>query len=100
MQEFRRMDRLPPYVFATVNEIKMEARHRGEEGMEPLFCQEFGPFRTDSFQRNQRPVQLGNFNQMPDGRRLFVAKVHRISHNNNVKGLIAFNCDNLIIGAP
>lgn len=31
MQEFRRMDRLPPYVFATVNEIKMEARHRGED---------------------------------------------------------------------
>jgi alanine-synthesizing transaminase len=25
------MDRLPPYVFATVNEIKMEARHRGED---------------------------------------------------------------------
>jgi len=31
MQEFRRMNRLPPYVFATVNEIKMEARHRGED---------------------------------------------------------------------
>ena len=31
MQEFRRMDRLPPYVFATINEIKMEARHRGED---------------------------------------------------------------------
>ena len=31
MQEFRRMTRLPPYVFATVNEIKMEARHRGED---------------------------------------------------------------------
>ena len=31
MQDFRRMTRLPPYVFATVNEIKMEARHRGED---------------------------------------------------------------------
>ena len=31
MQEFRRMTRLPPYVFATVNEIKMKARHRGED---------------------------------------------------------------------
>ena len=31
MQEFRRMSRLPPYVFAAVNEIKMEARHRGED---------------------------------------------------------------------
>ncbi len=31
MQEFRRMSRLPPYVFATVNEIKMEARRRGED---------------------------------------------------------------------
>jgi len=31
MQEFRRMGRLPPYVFATVNEIKMEARRRGED---------------------------------------------------------------------
>ena len=31
MQEFSRMTRLPPYVFATVNEIKMNARHRGED---------------------------------------------------------------------
>ncbi|MCF8082473.1 MAG: alanine transaminase [Deltaproteobacteria bacterium] len=31
MQEFRRMSRLPPYVFATVNKIKMDARHRGED---------------------------------------------------------------------
>lgn len=31
MQEFRRMGRLPPYVFATVNKIKMDARHRGED---------------------------------------------------------------------
>jgi alanine-synthesizing transaminase len=31
MQEFRRMSRLPPYVFATVNKLKMEARHRGED---------------------------------------------------------------------
>ncbi|MDY6878734.1 MAG: aminotransferase class I/II-fold pyridoxal phosphate-dependent enzyme [Desulfatiglans sp.] len=31
MQEFRRMNRLPPYVFATVDKIKMEARHRGED---------------------------------------------------------------------
>jgi len=31
MQEFRRMTRLPPYVFATVNEIKMDARRRGED---------------------------------------------------------------------
>jgi len=31
MQEFRRMTRLPPYIFSTVNEIKMEARHRGED---------------------------------------------------------------------
>jgi len=31
MQEFRRMSRLPPYVFATVNKIKLEARRRGED---------------------------------------------------------------------
>lgn len=31
MQEFRRMSRLPPYVFATVNKIKMDARRRGED---------------------------------------------------------------------
>lgn len=31
MHEFRRITRLPPYVFATVNEIKMDARHRGED---------------------------------------------------------------------
>ncbi|MFH1243525.1 MAG: alanine transaminase, partial [Pseudomonadota bacterium] len=31
MQEFRRMSRLPPYVFATVNKIKMEARRKGED---------------------------------------------------------------------
>lgn len=31
MQEFTRMSRLPPYVFATVNKIKMDARHRGED---------------------------------------------------------------------
>ncbi len=31
MQEFRRMTRLPPYVFTAVNKIKMEARRRGED---------------------------------------------------------------------
>lgn len=31
MQEFRRMKRLPPYVFSVVNQLKMEARHRGED---------------------------------------------------------------------
>ena len=31
MQEFRRMSRLPPYVFATVNKIKMEERRKGED---------------------------------------------------------------------
>jgi alanine-synthesizing transaminase len=31
MSEFARLDRLPPYVFATVNEIKMEARRKGED---------------------------------------------------------------------
>lgn len=31
MQEFRRMTRLPPYIFAAVNEIKMEARRQGED---------------------------------------------------------------------
>jgi alanine-synthesizing transaminase len=31
MQEFRRMKRLPPYVFAVVNQLKMEARRRGED---------------------------------------------------------------------
>ncbi|QTA89285.1 alanine transaminase [Desulfonema magnum] len=31
MRQFARLDRLPPYVFATVNEIKMEARHAGED---------------------------------------------------------------------
>jgi alanine-synthesizing transaminase len=31
LQDFRRMKRLPPYVFAVVNELKMEARRRGED---------------------------------------------------------------------
>lgn len=31
MQTFSRLDRLPPYVFATVNEIKMEARRAGRD---------------------------------------------------------------------
>ncbi len=31
MSKFARLDRLPPYVFATVNEIKMEARRSGED---------------------------------------------------------------------
>jgi alanine-synthesizing transaminase len=31
MTRFARLDRLPPYVFATVNEIKMEARRAGED---------------------------------------------------------------------
>ncbi len=31
MQEFARLSRLPPYVFTTVNELKMERRHAGED---------------------------------------------------------------------
>jgi len=31
MKTFARLDRLPPYVFATVNQIKMDARHAGED---------------------------------------------------------------------
>jgi len=31
MDKFARLDRLPPYVFATVNKIKMEARRTGED---------------------------------------------------------------------
>ncbi len=31
MQEFRRMKRLPPYVFSVVNNLKAEARRRGED---------------------------------------------------------------------
>src|SRR3990172_1164285 len=31
MEDFPRMKRLPPYVFAEVNAIKMEARRRGED---------------------------------------------------------------------
>lgn len=31
MQEFRRMSRLPRYIFSIINNIKMEARHRGED---------------------------------------------------------------------
>lgn len=31
MSKFARLERLPPYVFATVNEIKMEARRKGED---------------------------------------------------------------------
>jgi alanine-synthesizing transaminase len=31
MFEFRRMKRLPPYVFATVNELKISARRAGED---------------------------------------------------------------------
>lgn len=31
MTQFARLDRLPPYVFAQVNQIKMEARHSGQD---------------------------------------------------------------------
>lgn len=31
MQDFRRMSRLPPYVFTIVNDLKMELRRRGED---------------------------------------------------------------------
>ncbi len=31
MEEFRRMNRLPPYVFATVDALKMELRRQGED---------------------------------------------------------------------
>jgi alanine-synthesizing transaminase len=31
MREFARIQRLPPYVFNTTNELKMAARHRGED---------------------------------------------------------------------
>jgi len=31
VEEFPRMKRLPPYVFATVNKLKMDARRRGED---------------------------------------------------------------------
>jgi len=31
MTTFARLDRLPPYVFATVNQIKMDARHAGKD---------------------------------------------------------------------
>ncbi len=31
MKEFARLDRLPPYVFTRVNQIKMDARHAGED---------------------------------------------------------------------
>lgn len=31
MKEFARLDRLPPYVFATVNELKISARRSGED---------------------------------------------------------------------
>jgi alanine-synthesizing transaminase len=31
MNTFARLDRLPPYVFATVNKIKMDARHSGKD---------------------------------------------------------------------
>ena len=31
MEEFARIKRLPPYVFATVNKLKVEARNRGED---------------------------------------------------------------------
>ncbi len=31
MQEFRRMDRLPPYLFKVVDQLKMELRRKGED---------------------------------------------------------------------
>jgi len=31
MTKFARLDRLPPYVFATVNQLKMEDRRAGED---------------------------------------------------------------------
>jgi len=33
MKNFERLNRLPPYVFSIVNELKMAARHRGEDIM-------------------------------------------------------------------
>ena len=31
MQEFGRMDRLPPYLFKVVDQLKMELRRKGED---------------------------------------------------------------------
>jgi hypothetical protein len=31
MHKFPRIDRLPPYVFATVDQLKMDARRKGED---------------------------------------------------------------------
>ena len=31
MSRFEKIDRLPPYVLAIVNELKLEARRRGED---------------------------------------------------------------------
>ncbi|KAF0120281.1 MAG: alanine-synthesizing transaminase, partial [bacterium] len=31
MEEFQRIKRLPPYVFKIVDELKLEARRRGED---------------------------------------------------------------------
>ena len=31
MYDFKRIKRLPPYVFAIVNQLKMEARRKGED---------------------------------------------------------------------
>lgn len=35
MFEFTRMMRLPPYVFAEVNTLKMKLRHKGEDIIDP-----------------------------------------------------------------
>ena len=47
MQEFRRMDRLPPYVFATVDRLKMELRRKGEDIIDMGMGIAFNPDEAD-----------------------------------------------------
>ena len=50
MYEFNRIKRLPPYVFAIVNHLKMESRRQGEDiidlgkGRTGLLCNKPEPF--------------------------------------------------------
>ena len=50
MTQFARLDRLPPYVFDTVNKIKMEARRAGENIIDFAYADlVFDDYKAPSF---------------------------------------------------
>lgn len=79
MFEFQRIQRLPPYVFAIVDELKMEARHRGEDIID------FGMGNPDQPTPPQIVDKLVEAVQKPHN--------HRYSASRGIKNLRRGICD-------